>query len=84
MPIFVRWPQIKVDTENEQVVLGGGVRFREFIEALAAEGQAALTGDCPTVGAPPALSGSFVVFEKLFGCQMAASRYHRWGLQRKE
>lgn len=28
------------------------MRFRELIEALAAEGYAALTGDCPTVGAP--------------------------------
>ncbi|PRW51004.1 FAD-linked oxidase [Chlorella sorokiniana] len=42
--------QIKVDAKNEQAVLGAGVRFREFIEALAAEGYAALTGDCPTVG----------------------------------
>lgn len=43
-------PQIEVDTNNEQVVLGAGVRFRELIEAVSAEGYAALTGDCPTVG----------------------------------
>lgn len=44
----INW--IEVDTDNEQAVMGGGVRFREFIEALAAKGYAALTGDCPTVG----------------------------------
>lgn len=37
--------------------MGGGVRFREFIEALAAKGYAALTGDCPTVGASSVAAG---------------------------
>ena len=31
--------------------MGAGVRFKDLIGTLAEYGQAAMTGDCPTVGA---------------------------------